>query len=150
MRGLTQVSWPSASSISLATQSHHFLHPRGESAVLIWMHIVPSSSRIFAVRASGNWRRKESTRRWRTFGRSSKVSLVFHVVGQWRWLIRYRLDGSLDGYQKKKYNIRYFRLRHPVLKGPMKQICSQDHLHVYPWLQGRRWTHGSRKPHFKP
>lgn len=61
-----------------------------------------------------------------------------------RRLIGYRLDGSLDGYQKKKYEMKCSRLWHPVLSDFMKQIRGQDHLHVYPWVQGRRWTHGSR------
>ena len=68
---------------------------------------------------------------------------------QWGWLMSCRIDGSLDGYQKKKYD-----MNAPVIKIPysrfIKQICSQDHLHVHPRIQSRRWTHGSRKPHFEP
>ena len=69
--------------------------------------------------------------------------------GRWRWLICHRQDGNLDGYQKKKYD-----MNAPAVgihcSGFMKQIRSQDHLHIYPGLQSRRGTHGSRKPHFEP
>ena len=69
--------------------------------------------------------------------------------GRWGRLIRCRVDGNLDGYQKKKYDTNAPATEIPC-SAFIKQICSQDHLHVHPGLQGRRWTHGSRKPHFEP
>jgi hypothetical protein len=29
------------------------------------------------------------------------------------------------------------------------QICREDHLHVYPWVQGRCGAHGSGQPHIE-
>jgi hypothetical protein len=69
--------------------------------------------------------------------------------GRWGWLISCRIDGSLDGYQKKKYDMNAPAIEIPC-SGFIKQICSQDHLHVHPGLQSRRWTHGSCEPHFEP
>ena len=57
-------------------------------------------------------------------------------------------DGNLDGYQKKKYNSLLQTVR--GLAEPPLQICGQNHLHVYSWVQSRRWAYGSRESHLQP
>ena len=52
------------------------------------------------VLAYENWKRRESTRRWRTFERGSRVSRVYFT--QALSLTNQLVDGNLDGYQKKK------------------------------------------------
>lgn len=61
-------------------------------------------------------------------------------------------EGSLDGYQKKKYLSKVSLQRtldEAIISSDVSSPLTPDRIHIHPRLPRRHWTHGSRKPHLQ-